>query len=410
MVKHYYERNYVDIKDEYTNYLLSKLTPLIYEGFVSLYKKSLKDEDRVNQEIKKNPTHQNPGAESIFREYLRDMKNLNSNMIRDETSQIRSASGIPELFDDLVKAVVKSHIVLLTYNASEKTSLLVMQKRHEQVDVEKFIHTCYMECAPVFYVMPQLLHQVKKTRNDNDKTRSEKLRDHERYNQYLLNRKESLEKIRRGIKNAIRSVAPMKEILAEYLKNDYIREEDNVGIGMGKGPGYTNLRSMLHRDGNGGNRSVLEDGEQELYDEYRRENHDDNNNNNNHHRQSLPMPYAQVLAQGKNKNEDEEDKDSGSDKKEKNKDDETSNTSTSQSEINAKHDENNIDLKKMIIGGDGEDGENGEKNSGSDGNNSYNVPENDEVKNVMIEFGTRKSAATKAFEKMLDDRVNINMR
>ena len=60
------------------------------------------------------------------------------------------------MFDDLVKAVIKSNIVLLTFSTSNKQSDLVNNKYHETIDVNDFVHKCYIESARVIYNNPQL--------------------------------------------------------------------------------------------------------------------------------------------------------------------------------------------------------------------------------------------------------------
>ena len=354
MVKHYYERNCVDIKEEFTSYLLSKLSPLIYEGFVSIYEQSLLKVEKIDQEIKKNPTHKNPGVEKIFRAYLRDIKNLNSNLIRDETIQIRSKSEIPELFDDLVKAVVKSNIVLLTFNASEKTSYLVLEKRHEQIDIEKFIHLCYLECAPIFYIMP---HMLRKVNESND----------ELYNQYLVNRKDCLEKINKCIKNAIRLISPMKEILTEYLKNDYINEKIDHN--------YKNLKNMLYPQNN-------------------------NNNDNNDHDKNM------FNDNDDDNDEDDDDEDDDEDDEDDDNNDNSNNNENNNQVIMGNDDNQEIDndLRNMIM--DDKDNKDNKDNK-EPFNSDKKEPFNNEKKTVTIDFGgTRRSGALALFDEALKNQAS----
>ena len=206
IMTHYYEKNIVEIKNEYTQFLLNILTPLIYEGIKKLYKKADEYEKQFEKAIndKTNINTENPGVFKIFQHFLLGIKNLNNCKIESEANRIKDASKCAEWFDNLVKSVIKSNIILLTYNASGKTCKIVEDRYHENIDINKFIHKCYIESARLFYDYPELMlscHQnidIKK------------------------NQRNAYELIRRAINDAIRQMLPMKLILEEYLSNDYV--------------------------------------------------------------------------------------------------------------------------------------------------------------------------------------------
>jgi len=204
---HYYERNISDINQEYTTFLTHILTPLIYEGLKSMYDKSIEKEKEYIELSKNNIKVKNPGILKIFQHCLKNIPSLNINLIECEMIRIRDSSKHADIFEKLIKAVIKSHIILLTYNASGKQCQLVNEKIHEKIDCKIFIHKIYIECARQFYNNPELFWHG--------------------YTNIELkkNKKECLDIIEKSIKISIKEIIPMQDILTEYLKNDYIIEE-----------------------------------------------------------------------------------------------------------------------------------------------------------------------------------------
>ena len=205
---HYYERNIADINHAYTTFLVHIISPLIYEGIKSMYDKSLQKEKEYENLSKNNVNVKNPGVLKIFQHCLKNIPSLNINLIECEMIRIRDSSKHADIFEKLIKAVIKSHIILLTYNASGKQCQLVNEKIHEKIDSKIFIHKIYIECAKQFYNNPELFWhaytniEIKK------------------------NQKESIEIIEKSIHIAIKEIIPMQDILTEYLKNDYIKEDN----------------------------------------------------------------------------------------------------------------------------------------------------------------------------------------
>src|SRR5690349_10510438 len=98
----------VDAKDIYTDYLLNILAPLIYEGIRDVYSQAVKFEVEAQEKAKKDPKFPNPGVTKIFLHLLSLFKEMNNINIEDETRRIRNSCGCAEIFDDLIKAVIKS--------------------------------------------------------------------------------------------------------------------------------------------------------------------------------------------------------------------------------------------------------------------------------------------------------------
>ena len=227
---HFYERNIVEIKTEYTMFLTNIITPLIYEGIKKMYLKSVETEKIFQEAIRDNADIENPGVLKIFQTFLKGIKNINNHNIEAESNRIKEKSKCSEWFDELVRAVVKSYIVLLTYNASGKTCRLVNEKFHESIDTKTFIHKCYVECARLFFNYPELFWHGFTTI------------------EVKRNQREAFDIIRVAINEAIRKMLPMKLILQEYLKNDYIHEEESEISQSMPESHYKNIKSLVKKD------------------------------------------------------------------------------------------------------------------------------------------------------------------
>ena len=153
---HYYEKNIVDIKNIYTDYLLNIIAPLVYEGIKSMYNKAIAVEQEYKQAMLQDEKITNPGVLKIFQHFLKGVPSLNTNLIESEMIRIRDTSKNADIFDKLIRAVFKSYIILLTYNASGKECLLVKEKYHERIEIKDFIHKIYIESAKQFYNNPEL--------------------------------------------------------------------------------------------------------------------------------------------------------------------------------------------------------------------------------------------------------------
>lgn len=204
---HYYERNITDIKNEYTDFLKYIISPLIYEGIKSMYHKSLEKEKECIELLKTDPRAKNPGVLKIFQHFLKNIPNLNANLIEIEMIRIRDSSKHADIFEKLIRAVMKSHIILLTYNASGKQCKLVNEKLHEKIDIKIFIHKIYIECARQFFDSPELFWHGFQPLD------------------LKKNQREAIKIIENAINISIKEMLPMNDIIAEYLKNDYIPEE-----------------------------------------------------------------------------------------------------------------------------------------------------------------------------------------
>jgi hypothetical protein len=241
---HFYERNITEIKSEYTIFLVNVLSPLIYEGINGMYNEAKKIEEKFIKAQKQKPNIENPGVLKLFQKLLSNIPSLNNHHIENETIRLRDNSKIADIFDDLIRAVVKSNIVLLTYNASGKTCTLVKDRYHENIDIKDFIHKCYIECAKSFYNYPELFWHNYSTID------------------IQRNKRDAHKIIKKSINESIRKIIPMKLILEEYLSKDYIKEDNDI-TGDINNADYMNIKNMLMRDlydkENMENKNILDD-------------------------------------------------------------------------------------------------------------------------------------------------------
>lgn len=181
---------FLEIKNEYTEHLVDTLTPYIYEGLVSIYK----DAARIAKE-----TNDEGRTLIIFQKLLQAINNWNQQRISDEAIRIKQMSNTSEYLDDLIKAVIKSNIILLAY--SNTISNIIGQTFYNSLTTQTFIHRCYTECGKDAHNNPYLYF------HDCDPM------DYKR-NQLIIQKN-----IQLGITRAIRKILPISMILKEYLVN-----------------------------------------------------------------------------------------------------------------------------------------------------------------------------------------------
>jgi hypothetical protein len=207
---HYYERNIVEIKIEYTNFLINIMAPLVYEGIKSMYDKAIEVEKETEQAVLQGVVNDNPGVLKIFQHFLKNIQTLNSQLIEAEYIRIRDSSKHADIFEKLIKATFKSYIVLLTYNASGKECKLINEKYHDKINIKDFIHKVYVESSKILFLNPELFwHQFPTIEQQK-------------------NKRETISIIKEAIKEALIKVLPLNDIITDYLKNDYIIETDEM--------------------------------------------------------------------------------------------------------------------------------------------------------------------------------------
>ena len=204
----------VETKTEYTIQLTNILVPLIYEGISSIYEDAIKVASQ-NEELK------------TFQIFLKKIPKWNNSLLENETKRILYSSTCSELLQNLVNAVIKANIMILTNtHPSNKSSLKINTK----FDFKEFIHNCYIESARIFYNNPYLFYH--------------------KHSIYDINRnqKDAKDNIKNAIIEAIRKMLPLKMIINEYLGNSF-KDDSNINIDVNLSEAEKhNLNNMIKID------------------------------------------------------------------------------------------------------------------------------------------------------------------
>ena len=227
IMNYFYELNASEIKREYTTFLINIMAPLVYEGIKSVYTFSLNAHKEFQERGKHDPNIKSPGILKIFQLSLKEIPTLNNNSIEMETNRIKSGCKCADWFDDLVRAVVKSYIVLLTLSHPQKRSEILKEKYHEKIEISDFIHKCYIESARSIYNNPELFwHEFPPL-------------------EIKRNQREACELIKQAINEAVRQTVPMKLVLKEYLDDDYMINETPGSVSDSR---YANIKSLIDKE------------------------------------------------------------------------------------------------------------------------------------------------------------------
>ena len=176
----------VETKAEYTTQLINIICPFIYDGIKSLYDEALKVA-KDNEELK------------IFQSFLKKIPSWNPLILDSEITRILKDSDCTELLPQLLNAVIKSNIMVLTNTPPEKKHTIKLPKN---IDFKQFIHFVYIETAKTVYNNPYLFY--------------------DKYSLYDIkkNQRDAQENIKSAIHEAIRKLLPLQYILNEYLGED----------------------------------------------------------------------------------------------------------------------------------------------------------------------------------------------
>lgn len=197
-----YERNITDIKNIYLSQLVKILTPCMFDSIKNIYNRSC--------DISKGSKM---SVEYAFKVCLKDLNNLSSQSISNEVAKIKQLSKSGSYFDKLVRSVIKSHIVLMSYNVS-KESCPVCNINNYNIDINRFIHECYIELAGEIFNDPRIFVMC--------------LRDGDSLNNIngdirCGNRFDKI--VKRCISKVIFNFIPVNDVLTEYLNRDKITDE-----------------------------------------------------------------------------------------------------------------------------------------------------------------------------------------
>ena len=167
-------------KEEYTNQLKHYLTPLIQEGFQSIYEDAVLNDEEGN-------------ALKQFQIFLKEIPKWNQTILDQETKRIKEKC---EFLMDLVTAIFVSHVKIL---ASVRLGGNHSNIRIKVPTSEIFIHSIYVGGAERFYYDPYPFEDVCQRKN------VEKIRD-------------TVDDV---IEETISSMIPIQSILQEYLSTAF---------------------------------------------------------------------------------------------------------------------------------------------------------------------------------------------
>ena len=176
----------VSARNEYLKQLKNYLSPIIEEGFVSMWEDSL--EESNNQPIEQ------------FQIYLKDIKNWNQTILEDETKRIIDKCSF---LMELVTAIFISYVKILGSVRLGKNENNI-KIRIPTPDI--FIHNVYINSGESFFYNPELF-QNHEDRNNKNEIKSI---------------------IESNIEETITQMIPIKNILQEYLSNtfdDHIKKD-----------------------------------------------------------------------------------------------------------------------------------------------------------------------------------------
>jgi hypothetical protein len=178
----------IETKQEYTIHLVNSINQLVYEGLQNIYEEA-KNNAKNNDELK------------IFQILLSNVPKWNPDIINNEYQRIIRLNNLGKTIEDLLKAVIKSNIVVLT-NTNVDYNDKLLQELNIQDDFKNFIHLVYIECARSFYNTPFLFSH-----------RESPL-------EIKRNQTEILKIIQDCIKNAIRKMIPLQITIKTYLEKN----------------------------------------------------------------------------------------------------------------------------------------------------------------------------------------------
>ena len=208
----------VETKQEYTTQLINIITPIIYDGLQSIYSEVVKISTSDN--ILKN-----------FQTFMQRIPKWNNEIIQKETNRIMNNTKSYTWLEDLIRATIKSNIIVLTHNPSFKNQVKVDPKLYQDIKINDFIHKIYIECARELWNNPYLFYHnyppIELKRNQRD----------------------SILLIKDCIREAIRKLLPVKHILSIYLGEEMeVGEIDNHFENSISEIEGKNLNKLVHKD------------------------------------------------------------------------------------------------------------------------------------------------------------------
>jgi len=258
--------NYLlEMRNDYTNHLSNMISPFIYEGFKKMYNdiafpKSLPTNQYLNKDEILN----------FFQKCLKLCKDWdksligNKTIIENETNRILSATSIYGYLPDLIKATLKSHLVILMYNPSCTNQIKIDATHYTNIPLDKFFYMIYIEFAKELWCNPYLMY--------HDYTPIE----------IKKNQRECILLIKECIKEGINKLLPFKQILYNYLREDLNNEEiqfNQINNSVIPNNNFTNNMNTPNNNNNNINNNNINNNNNN--NNINNNNNNINNNNNN---------------------------------------------------------------------------------------------------------------------------------
>jgi len=198
----------VEAKNDYTKQLVSILSPLIYEGFESIFEDALAEfkvrEDEKRKYSGNTDSDDDYSELQFFQDLIRKIPKWNQDIIDSETRRIIEKSKCSYL-DKLLEAVFVASSKILSMarikNPKNEVQLTFPTLRN-------FIHKCYVVCGFEIYQNAYLF-------DNDDITPIQKQK----------NVREIFAIIKDGIVESVRRLLPTEEIINNYIKPDDVPEE-----------------------------------------------------------------------------------------------------------------------------------------------------------------------------------------
>lgn len=181
----------LETKKEYILQLTNLIYFKVFEGLDNIYKKSINksNEDDILK---------------VFQKQLKRINRWDTSFLINETNRI-FCDNI-DLANNLLKAIIKSQIIMMTFDPNEKTKK-INPEVYDCIKIHNLVHNIYIECARILWDCPYLF-----------------------YHKYppleiKRNQREIFDIIKKSVEEAIRKLLPLQHILDIYLGEQYTPSE-----------------------------------------------------------------------------------------------------------------------------------------------------------------------------------------
>ena len=201
------ENNIVDVKNFYMNYLISILKPSLIDSINSMYIEIVKTKDQKNISIQEM---------KLFKESLKNIAFLDRSKKLKILIQIKDNTNSRDILDKSIKALIKSYVILLTFNTTNNLVKKLRDDFYKQVDISEFIFRCYVEFSLLIFFNTDIFIK---------------------YHHNQFNSSEQInEMVCSAIETTLYKILPMTDIINNFIDNEdsTIQNEDKLLIDVSK--------------------------------------------------------------------------------------------------------------------------------------------------------------------------------